>query len=1093
MKTYMTFHEDPELLHVNTEPDRNYYVPFPAGEDAFASRIASTRLTMLNGEWKFAYYDSFADMPTEAVDLPKDKTIPVPSCIQLYGYDRCQYSNVNYPFPYDPPFVPNDNPTAIYERTYEYTADGLERYIVFEGVDSCFYLIVNNQMIGYSQVSHAMTEFRITSALREGTNRIAVVVLKWCDGSYLEDQDKLRFTGIFRDVYMLKRPKEHIENYRIQTTMNDVLTHASVHMEVTGIKASVSVKDAEGNEVYAGETDDDGFIDFDIENPKLWNAEIPYLYKAELSANGETIGESIGIREVSIVDGVFCINHKPVKLHGVNRHDSNPNTGSVVAIEDMKRDLFLMKRCNINCIRTSHYPNAPEFYKLCDRYGFYVIEEADLEAHGSEPAGQTYGQPWDHRQVSITTDNPIFANAILDREMKLVKRDVNRPCVIMWSMGNEAGFGRILNDAAKMVKATDVSRPLHYEAVHHTLDGTPDTEMDVVSYMYPELSDMVRYVSDAPVKRPYFLCEYSHSMGNSNGDLADYWRIIDSNEHFMGGCVWEWCDHAVEVSEYVRPDLLVKTPEEETVLETISETAVEIATESVAADPAVVTAETTDSTETKADNTAEAQSEDTETAETASTEESAESEAIAAEPPVLTEQKIVVPEELPVVDMNPRFLYGGDFGDEPNDGNFCCDGLTYPDRTPHTGLMELKQCYRPLDVTLGEEPGSFVLTNRLAFAALEDFYEVSYELKDNGTLLLENKLNISLAAGASTIFCLPENTPTKGRDLRIRFLVTAKETTDYWDKGAEICFVQLAVNSESRHFQPELLAGRKFLKLEEMPLCYRITTRDTVFLLRKKDAMLISVQHNGRELFERPMEFDFYRAPIDNDQPMVRAWKEWGYDKPVCRLSSLRLIEPGNELIFKADLSFGTASRIPFVRVALEYRFQPGGEWNVSAKFRKSDNSPFLPRMGIRMFLTKDFEDFDYYGYGPIESYIDKHLASYVDWHHSTVSGNYEDYIRPQENSSHYGVQQAAVGCARTRLSVISDKDFSVNASHFTREELAAKKHNFELVPSGMTILCVDAFMSGIGSASCGPKLDPIYRCSDEELDCSLWFHVRSL
>ena len=1018
MKTYMTFHEDPELLHVNTEPDRNYYIPFPAGDDAFASRIASTRLEMMNGEWDFAYYDSFADMPVDAVDLPKEKKIPVPSCIQMYGYDRCQYSNINYPFPYDPPFVPADNPVAIYERTYEYKEDGLERYLVFEGVDSCFYLIVNNQMFGYSQVSHGMSEFRLTAALHEGENRIAVVVLKWCDGSYLEDQDKLRFTGIFRDVYMLKRPKEHIENYRIQTTIDESLEHASVHMEILGCKASVRVTDDAGAEVFKGDTDEDGFIDFDIDEPKLWNAETPNLYRAELTANGETIGEYIGVREVSVVDGVFRINHRPVKLRGVNRHDANPKTGAVVAIEDMKHDLFLMKRCNINCIRTSHYPNAPEFLKLCDRYGFYVVDEADLEAHGSEPAGQVYGQPWDHRQVSITTDNPIFANAILDREMKLVKRDINRPCVILWSMGNEAGFGAILNDVAKMIKATDVSRPLHYEAVCHSLDGTPDTEMDIVSYMYSELSDMYKYVNNGTVKRPYFLCEYSHSMGNSNGDLADYWRLIDSNEHFMGGCVWEWCDHGIEVSDKIRPDLL----------------------------PEGANA-----------SSADASSEDT--GEYAS-----------------------------------RYLYGGDFGDKPNDGNFCLDGLTYPDRTPHTGLMELKQCYRPLAVTAGEEPGTFILTNRMAFAAFEDFFEISYELKDNGTLLLESPLSVQLPPGQSTLFRLPEPAVTTGRDLRIRFLVTAKETTDYWDKGMEVCFEQLQIASETTRFMPELVAaGRKFLNLEETPLCYKITTRDTVFLLRKKDAMLISVRYNDRELFMRPMEPDFYRAPIDNDGYIARAWREWGFDKPMAKVTSFRLIEPGNELIFKADVTYGAPSRIPFVKAQLEYRFQPGGEWNLSARFHKSDSSPFLPRIGFRMFLPKEFEDFDYYGYGPIESYIDKHLASYVDWHHSTVTGNHEDYIRPQENSSHFGVRQAAVSDGSLRFSVISDNDFSVNASHYTREELAEKKHNFELEQSGMTVLNTDAFMSGVGSASCGPKLDPIYQCNDADTDCSLWFNIRSL
>ena len=419
MKTYMTFHEDPAILHLNTEPDRNYYVPFAAGEDSFSGRLFSSRLELLNGDWNFAYYESFAEMPTNALELEMSKTIPVPSCIQLHGYDRCQYTNVNYPIPYDPPYVPADNPTAVYERKYDYKPDGMERYIVFEGVDSCFYLIVNNQLIGYSQVSHGMSEFRITSALIEGENRIAVVVLKWCDGTYLEDQDKFRFTGIFRDVYMLRRPEEHIVSYRIQTIIDEDMSHARIRLEVTGSKASVKLTDADGKELGTQETDEDGCVVFTVDDPKLWSAEIPYLYRCELSAAGEVIGEFVGIREVAVTDGVFTINRKPVKLHGVNRHDSSPKTGATVTIEDMKRDLFLMKRCNVNAIRTSHYPNAPEFYKLCDRYGFYVIEEADLEAHGSEPAGQVYGESWDHRKVSLTTDNPIFASAILDREMKI--------------------------------------------------------------------------------------------------------------------------------------------------------------------------------------------------------------------------------------------------------------------------------------------------------------------------------------------------------------------------------------------------------------------------------------------------------------------------------------------------------------------------------------------------------------------------------------------------------------------------------------------------------------------------------------------------
>ena len=992
MKTYMTFHEDPAILHLNTEPDRNYYVPFAAGEDSFSGRLFSSRLELLNGDWNFAYYESFAEMPTNALDLEMTKTIPIPSCIQLHGYDRSQYTNVNYPIPYDPPYVPADNPTAVYERKYDYKPDGMERYIVFEGVDSCFYLIVNNQLIGYSQVSHGMSEFCITSALTEGENRIAVVVLKWCDGTYLEDQDKFRFTGIFRDVYMLRRPEEHIVSYRIQTIIDEDMSHARIRMEITGSKASVKLTDADGKELGKQETDEDGCVVFTVDEPKLWSAEIPYLYRCELSAAGEVIGEFVGIREVAVTDGVFTINRKPVKLHGVNRHDSSPKTGATVTIEDMKRDLFLMKRCNVNAIRTSHYPNAPEFYKLCDRYGFYVIEEADLEAHGSEPAGQVYGESWDHRKVSLTTDNPIFASAILDREMKMVTRDFNRPCVIMWSMGNEAGFGKIINDVAKLVKATDVSRPLHYEAVHHSMDGTSDEEFDVISYMYPTISSMYRYATEESEKRPYFLCEYSHSMGNRNGDLDDYWRMIDSYDCFMGGCVWEWCDHAIETGQ--------------------------------------------------------------------------------------TEDGIV------------KYGYGGDFEDYPNDRNFCCDGLTYPDRTPHTGLLELKQCYRPLKIELGDEPGTYRLTNRMTFAAFEDLFEASYEIKEYGTMLIDGKLDIKLPGGATTTLAIPDPGVGKGRDLRIRFIVTAKDTTDCWEKGAEICFEQLLIHSEPRRFTPESIPGRKFLKLENLPFAYRITTKDIVYMLRKKDAMLTSISCDGTEVLAKPLAMDFFRAPTDNDGNMVKAWTDWGYDRPIVRLKQLRLIDPGSEIIFKAELTYGGASRIPFANVALEYTFHQNGEVNIAGRVQKSETGPYLPKIGLRFFLTEDFEDFDYYGYGPIESYVDKHLGSYVDWHHTTVTGNHEDYIKPQENSSHFGTQTASVGNGHLRVTVSSDEDFSVNASHYTREELASKKHNYELEKSGMTILCADAAMSGIGSASCGTNLEAVYCVSEPETSFSFWFHV---
>ncbi len=995
MKTYMTFHEDPEILHFNTEPDRNYFIPFSENDDAFAERTESTRYELLNGEWSFAYYDSFFDMPVDFCEREFDKTIPVPSCIQMYGYDHKQYVNVDYPIPYDPPYVPNDNPVAVYKRNYQYENDGMQRYLVFEGVDSCFYLIINNQLVGYSQVSHGMSEFNITGALKEGSNRILVAVLKWCDGTYLEDQDKLRFTGIFRDVYVLKRPLEHITDYKITTSLNDDMSSASVQFEIHGGKAKVTVQNPDGEEVFNGETDEDGFVDFTIDKPLLWNAEKPQLYKAAISGCGETIGEQFGIREVAIVDGVFQINRTAVKLRGVNRHDSNPRTGYVVTVEDMKKDLFLMKRSNVNCIRTSHYPNAPQFYQLCDRYGFYVIEEADLECHGSQPAGQVAGTPWNHNVMALTTDNPIFAKAILDREMKLITRDFNRPSVIMWSMGNESGYGAAMESVAKMMKATDVTRPLHYESVLYTQDGTADTELDIVSRMYPTLSTMYRYASDPNNTRPYFLCEYSHSMGNSNGDLEDYWRMIYSHERFMGACVWEWCDHAVADGTY-------------------------------------------DNEKTK-------------------------------------------------------YLYGGDFNEVPNDGNFCCDGLTYPDRTPHTGLMELKQCYRPLDVVFDEDNGTYLLTNRLSFCPIEELFTVSYEVKDYGTVIQEGTLDLQLPPASSTVLEIPNMGKPKGKDIRIKFIVTAKEETAYWEKGTEICFVQICLNSENRSFEPEHLSGRKYLALTDNENAYVITAKDTEFVISKKTAMIISYRYKDVPVFEKPMEFDFYRAPIDNDRWVVGDWKAWYMNKPICKCYSMKLLEPGSELVLRSELSFGGPSKYPFVRINLEYTFYPNGEWNVHVHANAAESAPALPRIGFRFFLNKSMEDFDYYGFGPTESYIDKHLASYVDWHHTTVTDNYEEYVRPQENSSHYGTQYASLSNETTRFLVTSKNDFSVNASHFTREALEAAKHNFELEQSGYTILNVDYMMSGIGSASCGPKLDDLYQCNYKEMDFAFWFHTKAL
>ena len=998
MKQYMTFHENPEILHVNTEEDRNYYIPFAPGEDAFASRKASGRLTDLNGLWDFTFYESFADMPADFLAKKPETVITVPSCIQLQGFDKPQYTNFAYPFPYDPPFVPTDNPVSVYHRTFEYKEDGRERYLVFEGVDSCFYLFVNGQIFGYAQVSHAMQEFRITEALTEGENHIAVAVLKWCDGSYLEDQDKIRMSGIFRDVYLLTRPKEHITKYVYSATFGDDYESAMLHFEARSDAAvSYVLKDADGTVVKEGKCDEDGFFDCKIEAPVLWNPENPYLYQLLLITEDEIIGERVGLREVTIKDGVFKVNKRPVKLRGVNRHDSYGKTGYTCDERMMREDLYLMKRCNINAIRTSHYPNQPLFYQLCDEIGMFVIDEADLESHGSVFAGNGFDWKSGNDQVALAATNPIFAKAIVDRIMKLVNRDINRPCVILWSMGNEAGYSKFLEDAVKLVKATDITRPVHYEGCAYVLDGTTKDEIDIESHMYSSRSDIVKYLNDETNTKPYFLCEYSHSMGNSNGDLAAYWDLIYDNPKMMGGCVWEWCDHSVSIGQ--------------------------------------------------------------------------------------------------TSDGREKWGYGGDFGDEAqNDGNFCCDGLLYPDRKMHTGLYELKQCYRPLSVKPSEYDSTvYVVTNHMDFTAFEELFSLSMEMKDTGKFVYETPVDITLAAGQSLTIKVPEVPQNHGEDVRVRFITRYKKDTPYCEAGTEAGFDQLCLRSSTHRFAPVKLAGRLFLHAKEDDNSYTIETKEAVYTVSKKTASITSILIDGEEVLTAPSAFNLYRAPIDNDGRIRREWDTFRLGNLTPKVYSVKIIEAVDIVTIKAELSLGFAGYYPAAQVNLEYIFHPAGELNIKTQVKINEQITYLPRFGLRFFLRDDFEDFSYYGSGPLESYEDKNLASYVDLHHTTVTNNHEDYVRPQENSSHYACRYATVSNDRYLVRLDAETDFSVNASHYSQEQLKEKKHSWELIPEDRTVLCADYRMSGIGSASCGPDLDEFYRLSEKEFTFGLWFTARKL
>ena len=517
------YFEDLNTLHVNTLRPRSYYVPFDKQTNKGTKRESSNILHSLCGDWDFMFCDRIEHIPEDIFTHSFDKKIPVPSNWQLHGYDIIQYLNTRYPFPCNPPFLPKENPCGIYRREFENTHNEFTS-LVFEGVDSCFYVFINGQFAGYSQVSHATSEFDISPLLKNGTNQIVVIVMKWCTGSYYEAQDKFRLSGIFREVYLLNRPHKHIHDYEISTTLNSI----SVKCDCS---SNISLFDANGNLLCKKSVEADTSSQFDINSPILWNAEAPYLYRLEICSNGEYIYENIGLRNIEIKDRIVYLNNVPVKFKGVNRHDSHPETGYAITEEQMLQDLNLMKAHNINAIRTSHYPNDPRFLEFCDEMGFYVIDEGDAESHGMGEAEPKYN-------LDSLMKDPNWLPTLLDRAKLLIERDKNRTSVVIWSLGNEAGYGPNVVEVCNWMKNRDPSRLTHYEGA----GDRPGPEL--FSRMYPWVSHCKEICESENTTQPFILCEYTHAMGNSCGDAGDYWEVIYSHPIFCGAFVWEWCNHA---------------------------------------------------------------------------------------------------------------------------------------------------------------------------------------------------------------------------------------------------------------------------------------------------------------------------------------------------------------------------------------------------------------------------------------------------------------------------------------------------------------------------------------------------------------------
>ena len=1009
------YHQDPSVLHVGCEAPRAYFIPYQSEKAAMAgNRNASHRFVTLCGDWDFTFYKSLRDLPdftAEGFTSDSDK-INVPRSWQTMlgrGYDTPNYVNVAYPIPVDPPFVPDDNPCGLYSRSVKLhpaMLEGKRVYLNFEGVDSCFYLFINGQFVGYSQVSHMTSELEVTKYLRAGENLIQVLVLKWCDGTYLEDQDKYRWSGIFREVFLLLRDPVHIVDIHARPSVNEAYTRGFCPTEITlngeGL-VEYKLLRPNGMRIESGSLfiKGKGTIDFLVDDPELWCDEEPNLYTLLITCGGETVPVKVGFRTVEIKDGVLYFNGEKIKLKGVNRHDSHPILGSATPVDHMIRDLMIMKRHNINCVRTSHYPNDPRFLSLCDEYGFYVVDETDMETHGMAMVGN-----WDE-----FTDSPDWTEAFVDRTARMYERDKNHACVLMWSLGNEFGVGENQRKQSEYIHARDPKALVHSEdasrrtsnRLQGDLKGKTDEEIDtalecdyidVESRMYPAPDEIRATYFDRKVyTKPLFLCEYSHAMGNGPGCLKEYWDLIYAEDGFMGGCVWEFIDHSCAIGD-----------------NRIAE---------------------------------------------------------------------------------PHFTYGGDFGDHPHDGNFCVDGLVYPDRRPHTGLMEYKQVIKPFAVeSFDPDTGKIVIKNRRYFTDLSDL-DFVWTVERNGQTIESGRALLPVEPQEIAELTIPAEAWNTDGDRYVTVTAYQNTATPWGGVGFEVGFHQMAIPAERPAPTPMAETMSPYATITYTATADTITveTNTATYTVDRYHGLITSMVENGHELLASAVRPTVWRAPTDNDRNIRHHWQNRGFrDAAVKCYECAVTASDAASVTVTAKLSMSSTVQRPFLWLDAVYTFHAEGGVTLSYHAKVADNAPFLPRFGVEFLMPEENESLRYFGRGPVESYRDKRHASRQGLFETTVTDHFEHYVRPQENCAHADTRWMLVSSVAGQglLAVTTGKDFSFNCSHFTPKQLTETAHDYELVPMKETCVNLDMIQSGIGSNSCGPGLYPHWQLSEKEFDFSV-------
>jgi beta-galactosidase len=989
--------ENPRIIGRNKEPAHVTLVPYQDFQTALrGDREASPYFKLLNGQWKFHWAEKPAERPEEFFrddfDTAGWDDIPVPSHWQLHDYGIPVYLNRPYVFKKNPPYIHNDyNPVGSYRTEFLLPEGWQDRqtFLVFDGVKSAFYLWVNGQKVGYSQGSMTPAEFNITRHLRDGTNSLSVEVYRWSDGSYLECQDFWRLSGIYRDVYLFSTPQVHLRDFRVITDLDENYRNALLKVSVNlknyspesagAYKVELDLLDKANKPVFrkliskSTGVPGDGEITLEFERqvkkPAKWSAERPHLYTLLLTlkdGSGRTVEVErcrVGFREVEIVKGQLLVNGVPVLLKGVNRHEHDPDHGRAVPLESMLEDIRLMKRFNINAVRTSHYPDNPRWLDLCDQYGIYLVDEANIESHGMG-----------YHPDTTLGNKPEWGKAHMDRTVSMVERDKNHPSVIIWSLGNEAGDGVNFEANSAWIHQRDRSRPVHYERAGmraHT---------DIVCPMYATIETIEKYGSQ-PQARPLILCEYAHAMGNSVGNLQDYWDVIEKYPHLQGGFIWDWVDQGLRMYD----------------------------------------------------------------------------------------------------DRGVQFwAYGGDYGDLPNDGNFNCNGLVFPDREPHPSLYEVKKVYqyikvRPVDLA----DGTVEIFNNYDFIRL-DFVETTWELAADGRILQSGRLpKLKVAPHRSkkvTIpFSKPELQPGTEYWLNLRF--KSSQAAPLVPEGHEVAWEQFKLPFTVPESVPLSLKNMPGLELSESDPRLTVQGRDFTVVFDKKKASLLSFVYKGLELVEKGPQPNFWRAPIDNDRgndmPVrLGVWRKAGDIRQVRNMVAEK-IAPGVVRI-KASV-YLAAVRADY---KLCWTIFGSGDVILSNNFTPGRELPDLPRYGMQMTIPGEFNNISWYGRGPHENYQDRNTGASVGVYSGTVDEQFVPYVKPQENGNKTDVRWVALTNDRgVGLLAVGMPLISIGAQHYTIKDLEKADHPCELTRREEITLNLDYKQMGVGGDnSWGARTHPEYR-----------------